>query len=343
MALKVTRVDTWAVTIEDRPGGLAAKLRALADGKANLEFVIARRAPDRPGTGVAFVTPIAGAAQRAAKQAGFAKSASPAHRAHSGPGQAGRGGSDRGGARRRRPQRARPLRRCHRQDLCHSRGPRLGGGRRQGGARPEEAVGSGAGKARRGDRPAPPSRRVAKGAGDRAAVDPTTGWRRALLRLDWAGVSRPLPVSPAHGTLRAPRSGTRAYGHRDRRRRHRRAHPRARPAPARHPLPRVRGRAGGERAGRGHHAAAARHARADRARPRRGAGAPGHRKPRELLLQPLRPAHLRRAARPGRGLPGPRGGDPSRPAAPGPVARRGGAARRGVRPRGSPVRWARPE
>ena len=32
MALKVTRVDTWAVTIEDRPGGLAATLRALADG-----------------------------------------------------------------------------------------------------------------------------------------------------------------------------------------------------------------------------------------------------------------------------------------------------------------------
>jgi hypothetical protein len=75
MALKVSRVDTWAVAIEDRPGGLAGKLRALADGKANLEFVIARRAPDRPGTGVAFVTPVAGAAQRAAKQAGFAKTA----------------------------------------------------------------------------------------------------------------------------------------------------------------------------------------------------------------------------------------------------------------------------
>jgi hypothetical protein len=75
MALKVTRVDTWVVTIEDRPGGLAEKLRALADGKANLKFVIARRAPDQPGKGAAFVTPIAGAAQRVAKQAGFAKSA----------------------------------------------------------------------------------------------------------------------------------------------------------------------------------------------------------------------------------------------------------------------------
>lgn len=75
MALKVTRVDTWAVTIDDRPGGLADKLRALADAKANLEFVIARRAPDQPGKGVAFVTPIGGRAQRAAKQAGFAKTA----------------------------------------------------------------------------------------------------------------------------------------------------------------------------------------------------------------------------------------------------------------------------
>ena len=88
MALKVTRIDTWVVTIEDRPGGLAAKLRALADSKANLEFVIARRAPDRPGTGVAFVTPIAGAAQRAANRRASPR-ARAAHRTHSGPGQAG--------------------------------------------------------------------------------------------------------------------------------------------------------------------------------------------------------------------------------------------------------------
>lgn len=74
MALKVTRVDTWAAAIEDQPGGLASKLSALAAGKVNLEFVIARREPERPGTGVAFVTPVKGAGQiRAAKEAGFAK------------------------------------------------------------------------------------------------------------------------------------------------------------------------------------------------------------------------------------------------------------------------------
>lgn len=74
MALRATRVDTWAATIEDRPGGLAAKLAALAAAKVNLEFVIARRAPDKPGTGVVFVTPIKGASQvKAAQRAGFTK------------------------------------------------------------------------------------------------------------------------------------------------------------------------------------------------------------------------------------------------------------------------------
>jgi hypothetical protein len=72
MALKVTRVDTWAASIKDRPGGLAAKLETLAKAGANLEFVVARRSPDRPGTGVVFVAPIKGArATRAARLAGF--------------------------------------------------------------------------------------------------------------------------------------------------------------------------------------------------------------------------------------------------------------------------------
>jgi hypothetical protein len=77
MALKVSRVDTWAATIEDRPGGLARKLEALAAGGANLEMVIARRTHDKPGMGVVFVAPIKGArATRAAAAAGFAKAAS---------------------------------------------------------------------------------------------------------------------------------------------------------------------------------------------------------------------------------------------------------------------------
>ena len=77
MKLDVSRVDVWAARIKDRPGGLAQKLNALAQAGANLEFVIARRAPGKPKTGVVFVTPIKGARQvKAAKQAGFKKTAS---------------------------------------------------------------------------------------------------------------------------------------------------------------------------------------------------------------------------------------------------------------------------
>lgn len=77
MALKAARVDTWAATIKDQPGGLSAKLETLAAGKVNLEFIIARRSPEKPGTGVVFVTPISGAAGlAAAKRAGFKKTPS---------------------------------------------------------------------------------------------------------------------------------------------------------------------------------------------------------------------------------------------------------------------------
>ena len=77
MALNVTRADVWAASIEDRPGGLAEKLAALAEAGAQLEFVIARRASERPGTGVVFLTPLKGSAQiGAAKKAGFEKTES---------------------------------------------------------------------------------------------------------------------------------------------------------------------------------------------------------------------------------------------------------------------------
>jgi len=72
--MKTKRVTTWAAAIEDQPGELAAKLCALAVAGVNLEFLIARRAPDKPGTGVVFITPVEGAKQgRAAKAAGFRK------------------------------------------------------------------------------------------------------------------------------------------------------------------------------------------------------------------------------------------------------------------------------
>ncbi len=70
MAFKVTQTHVWAAEIEDRPGGLACKLAGLADAGANLECVIARRKPDKAGTGVVFVTPLKGKKVLAAAQAG---------------------------------------------------------------------------------------------------------------------------------------------------------------------------------------------------------------------------------------------------------------------------------
>jgi len=72
MDLLVERVDVWAATIQDRPGGLSEVLDALRQAGANLQSVIARRAPDKPGTGVVFVTPLQNDMEiRAAAQVGF--------------------------------------------------------------------------------------------------------------------------------------------------------------------------------------------------------------------------------------------------------------------------------
>jgi hypothetical protein len=54
------RVDVWVASIKDQPGGLANVLSVLRDAGADLEFIIARRAPDDPGTGVVFLAPLRG-------------------------------------------------------------------------------------------------------------------------------------------------------------------------------------------------------------------------------------------------------------------------------------------
>lgn len=75
MAYAIKKVDVWAGEIADRPGGLGEKLSALSNAGANLEFLVSRRAPDKPGTGVVFVTPVTGAKQRkAAQEAGLSTS-----------------------------------------------------------------------------------------------------------------------------------------------------------------------------------------------------------------------------------------------------------------------------
>ena len=60
MDLLVNRVDVWAASTADKPGSLSGILKGLYEAGADLDFVIARRAPDKPGTGVVFLTPIRG-------------------------------------------------------------------------------------------------------------------------------------------------------------------------------------------------------------------------------------------------------------------------------------------
>ena len=74
MAVNVLKIDVWTGEIEDRSGGLADKIEAVTEAGANLEFVIARRASERPAMGLVFMAPLQGAAQRrAARAAGMQK------------------------------------------------------------------------------------------------------------------------------------------------------------------------------------------------------------------------------------------------------------------------------
>lgn len=68
----VERVDVWVAGIKDAPGGLAKILSGLRNAGVDLDFIIARRAPDKPGTGVVFLTPLRGDAEvSAAATLGF--------------------------------------------------------------------------------------------------------------------------------------------------------------------------------------------------------------------------------------------------------------------------------
>lgn len=77
MDLLVERMDVWVAAVQDKPGGLAQALDALRQAGADLQFVIARRAAEKPGTGVVFVTPLQNDREiRAAADVGFSVSQS---------------------------------------------------------------------------------------------------------------------------------------------------------------------------------------------------------------------------------------------------------------------------
>jgi len=61
MTLKTTRMNVWAASIEDAPGGLARVMRAVAETGADLDCVLARRDTTVKGRGVAFLATLEGA------------------------------------------------------------------------------------------------------------------------------------------------------------------------------------------------------------------------------------------------------------------------------------------
>jgi hypothetical protein len=72
MELVVERAEVWAASMKDEPGSLSRILKGLRDAGADLDFIIARRAPEKPGTGVVFVTPLRGDREiEAATELGF--------------------------------------------------------------------------------------------------------------------------------------------------------------------------------------------------------------------------------------------------------------------------------
>lgn len=78
MGFKLDRVHVWGAEVEDQAGGVASKLAPLAQAGANLEFILTRRQPDRPGKGVLLVAPITGPLQtRAARSVGLAETHDP--------------------------------------------------------------------------------------------------------------------------------------------------------------------------------------------------------------------------------------------------------------------------
>ncbi len=77
MAMKVTKVEVWAGEMQDQPGSLARMLESLAAARGSVDCVIARRQPDKPGSGIAFMSPVKGKkVQDAARSAGIAPATS---------------------------------------------------------------------------------------------------------------------------------------------------------------------------------------------------------------------------------------------------------------------------
>lgn len=68
----IERVNVWSASVADKTGGLSWLLKGMDEAGADFNFIIARRTPENPGSGVVFVTPIRGDREvKAASTLGF--------------------------------------------------------------------------------------------------------------------------------------------------------------------------------------------------------------------------------------------------------------------------------
>lgn len=72
MSFKMQRVHVYHAEVDDKPGGIAAKLKTLAEAGAHLEYVYSQRSASKPGIGELYVAPLSGTNElKAAKAAGL--------------------------------------------------------------------------------------------------------------------------------------------------------------------------------------------------------------------------------------------------------------------------------
>lgn len=68
--IDVTSVQVWAGELDDRPGALASLLAQITlCARANIEFIVARPAPDHPGRSILYIAPLTTAEQQEAASA----------------------------------------------------------------------------------------------------------------------------------------------------------------------------------------------------------------------------------------------------------------------------------
>src|SRR5262245_66619376 len=69
MSFKMQRVHVYHAEVEDKPGGIAGKLKKLAEAGAHLEYVYSQRSDTKPGMGDLYVAPLHGNGEGAAARA----------------------------------------------------------------------------------------------------------------------------------------------------------------------------------------------------------------------------------------------------------------------------------